>query len=193
MTQIYQRIFLNLHECAIIYSIMKKFLILIMPIMLVTLTGCDFLRVIAGRPTTADLEEKRLEIIRAEEEALQRRLDSLKLAREMEAAAATAVLDSLRDAGVMVSGPEKLRGIAGKEPEYDYCIIAGVFRESANARRIFNAASEKGYSPVLINCRSGMLAVGLAPTNSQKAVAEAYEELKKESFCPKDAWILVNE
>ncbi len=185
---------------------MKKSLLLLVPIMLVTLTGCDFIRTIAGRPTEEVLVKKRIEILKAEEEALQARIDSLALAREQAVKDSLALQDSLaaieKDLAVkkaqsiykpVYGGPEKLKGIAGGDLKYRYYIIVGVFRESVNARSIFNAASEKGYSPVLINTCSGKLAVGLAPTNSRTKVEQMYNKVRREAFCPKDAWVLVNE
>ncbi len=172
---------------------MKKSLIFLMAIMLVSLTGCDFLRTIAGRPTSRDMEERRMAVIRAEEEALQSRMDSIRLAGEKVISDSLAILDNFRAAGVTVSTSDKIGGLSGTGLEYRYYIIVGAFRESVNARKIFNAASEKGYSPVLLNCRGGMIAVGLAPANKLQDIEESYNALKQESFCPKEAWILVNE
>ena len=59
--------------------------------MMFVVTGCDFFRMVAGRPTSKDIEKKRLEIIKAEEAALQARLDSIaaveaeKLQKQMDA------------------------------------------------------------------------------------------------------------
>ncbi len=172
---------------------MKKSVLLIMSAMLVTLTGCDFLRAIAGRPTSKDIEEKRIAVMKAEEEALQQHLDSIRTAEMKAVSDSLDAFSSLMESGVVVSGPERVGGISGMELGYRYYIIVGAFRESANARKLFNAASEKGYDPVLINCRSGMVAVGLDPAYRISAVKESYERLRMESFCPKEAWIMVNE
>ncbi len=172
---------------------MKKSVLLLMSIMLVSFTGCDFLRAVAGRPSSGDIEEKRLSIMKAEEKALQHRIDSMKLAEEQIVVDSLATLESLEASGVTISSSDRIGGFSGMELEYKYYIIVGAFRESANARKLFNVASEKGYFPVLLNCRGGMVAVGLAPTDRIAAVRESYERLKAESFCPKEAWILVNE
>ena len=60
------------------------------------LGGCDFFRQLAGRPTSRDIEAKRLRIER-EAEAHQRRLDSLKLVQK-QISDSLATLDSLRNA-----------------------------------------------------------------------------------------------
>ncbi len=172
---------------------MKKSVLLLMSLMLVSLTGCDFLRSVAGRPSSRDIEEKRIAIIRAEEEALQSRLDSIRLAAEKVVTDSLASLEAFAEAGVILSGPERLSGLSGTVLDFRYYIIAGTFGESANARKLFNTATDKGYSPVLISCRNGMIAVGLCPADRIAPVKEAYDRLLGESFFPKDAWILVNE
>ncbi len=177
---------------AILY-VMKKSVLLLLSLMLVVLTGCDFLRAVAGRPTSKDIEEKRIAIIKSEEDALQSRLDSIRLAGEKVIADSLAALDFLKVSGVMMSDQSRIGGLSGTELGYKYYIIVGAFRESANAKKMFTTASENAYSPVLISCRSGMMAVGLCPSNSIAAVAESYKKLIGEEFCPKEAWILVNE
>ena len=45
---------------------MKQSYILLGLAVMMTVTGCDFFRKIAGRPTSEYIEEKKLEILRAE-------------------------------------------------------------------------------------------------------------------------------
>ncbi len=172
---------------------MRKSVLLLMAFMLVSFTGCDFLRSVAGRPTSRDIEDKRVAIIKAEEEALQQHLDSIRLAEEKVISDSLASLEALAAAGVMMTGPDRLGGLAGTELEYEYYIIVGAFRESMNARKLFTTASDRGYVPVLISCRSGMIAVGLCPSNSIVELEKSFARLREETFCPKEAWILVKE
>ncbi len=172
---------------------MRKSVLLSMSLMLVSLTGCDFLRAVAGRPTGKAIEEKRIAIIRAEEEALQERLDSIRLAEEKVISDSLDSFEALGEMGVLMSGADRLGGLSGMELDSRYYIIVGAFRESRNARKLFDTASGKGYSPVLIGSRNGMIAVGLCPSDNIVDVRESYEILKGESFFPKEAWILVNE
>ncbi len=179
---------------------MKKSTLLIMSLMLVSLTGCEFFRSVAGRPTDKDIEEKRIAILRAEEEALQSRIDSMRKVEEQIVSDSVAVAveeeqQALETAELeaLMSSPKKIGGVAGVELHYKYYIVVGAFRETANARRLFNVSSDRGYNPVLINSRRGMIVVGLSPTNSLETLKESYERLKTESFFPAEAWILVNE
>lgn len=52
------------------FLIMKKIHILCAFAVMMTLSSCDFLRMLAGRPTSEEIEERRLEILRAEEAEL---------------------------------------------------------------------------------------------------------------------------
>ncbi len=164
-----------------------------MSIMLLSLTGCEFVRAVAGRPSDKDIAAKRIAIMKAEEEALQHRLDSIRIAGEKAVADSVAAFDFFKESGVTVSGPGRIGGLSGTELEFRYYIIVGAFRDSANAGKLFDMASEKGYAPVLMDTRGGMVVVGIAPENRISAVREVYERLINEPFCPKEAWILVSE
>ena len=78
--------------------------------LMLALTGCDFMRKLAGRPTSEDIEKARVEMLLAQEVALKQSLDSLKQEKQ-------AVQDSI-DAlelfvqqGGTVLNPSKLGGL----------------------------------------------------------------------------------
>ena len=172
---------------------MKKPSLFFVLLMLVTVTGCDFLRAVAGRPLSGDIEKKRIEIIKAEEDALQARLDSIRMAKEKAVLDSLTAMDSLKSYGVTMSGTDRLGGKPHTELTSRYYVVVGAFREEANARKLFDMAHEKGYSPVLISCRSRMIAVALCPTDNIVELEASYRSIKEESFCPKEAWILVSQ
>ena len=55
---------------------MNKVIVLLMGVSLFALTGCDFFRTLAGRPTSEEIEVRKLEILKAEQAAAQAILDS---------------------------------------------------------------------------------------------------------------------
>ncbi len=63
---------LNLREYAISKCMKQSYILLALAVMM-TVTGCDFFRRLAGRPTSEYIEEKKLEILRAEEAAARER------------------------------------------------------------------------------------------------------------------------
>ena len=156
------------------------------------LTGCDFFRSLAGRPTSRELEMKRIEIMKAEEAAHQARLDSIKR-EHMAVQDSIAMLDSISQQGGTILNPSTLGGLFTTKLEARYYIVVGSFRSRNNAELLFRKASDKGYSPALISFRNGLIAVGLCPVNNLKEALAALRTVRKESFCPSDVWILVNE
>lgn len=175
-----------------IITLMKKSYILLIAVSLSVFTGCDFFRSLAGRPTSEDIENKRIEIMRAQEAALQARLDSLKHAQSI-VEDSLAALDSIRQYGGSILNPAALGGLFSTKLDARYYIIVGTFKSRSNAEALFERASRRGYSPALINFRSGKMAVGLCPENRLQDALAALKEVKKEPFCPSDVWVLVNE
>lgn len=184
---------------------MKKSYIFILLALLLTVSGCDFFRKVAGRPTTEDIETKKVEIARVEREKAeavreQERLDSLRAVRERARIAEEAVLrDSLaapvalKERGCIMYDLSSLKGLASGELEHRYYVIVGSFRDGANADRfIKKIAADSVMQPVKVHFRTGMIAVGVCPRNKIAEMPSVVDEVRTRSFCPKDAWILVN-
>lgn len=170
---------------------MRKSIILIVASLFV-LTGCDFFRSLAGRPTSKDLEQMRIEIMKKEEAAHQARLDSIRREHQI-VKDSLAMLDSITQQGGTILNPATLGGLFTTKLEARYYIIIGSFRSRNNAEQLLRTASEKGYKPALISFRNGLVAVGLCPVNNLKEALPALKTVRKEKFCPADVWILVNE
>ena len=154
------------------------------------LGGCDFFRQLAGRPTSRDIEAKRVRIER-EAEAHQRRLDSLKLVQK-QISDSLATLDSLRNAKESLISTRQLATSRGTTLAYRYYVMIGAFSTPANAERQAGKAEQAGYPATLIPFRNGFIAVGICPSNSLTEVYASLRKLRAERFCPKDAWILTN-
>ena len=183
-------IWLNLRLC---YreKYMKKFLLLLSAISLLSLGGCDMFRRLAGRPTAKELEQIKVEqLLRQETEHLTR-IDSLKRV-EKALNDSIAVLDSIRQLHGTILNPSEIGGLFTTRLDYMYYIVVGAFKDRANAESLLTVVKEAGYSPVLINFRNGFNAIGIAPANDLLHVFQSLKQVKKEGFCPDDVWILVN-
>lgn len=163
-----------------------------MAVAMLTLTGCDFFRKLAGRPTSEDIENRKLEIIMAQEALEQARLDSLRREQKI-VQDSIAALDSIKQQGGTILNPSRLGGLFATKLEARYYIIVGSFRHRANAEILLGKVAELGYSPAMICFRNGMMAVGLCPVNTLPDALISLKTVKNEPFCPKDVWILVNE
>lgn len=136
-----------------------------------SVTGCDFFRRLAGRPDSEWIEAK-AEAIRQEEEALRIRQDSLEKVRKAEADSLAAA-DSVRLAN----------------HSYRFCVILGSFSSKENAERYVEEIAAKGYKCELLTFRNST-AVGVCPTDDEAQAKKSLEELQRQDFCPKGAWIL---
>lgn len=174
---------------------MKKSLIIALA--LVTLvTGCDFVRTLAGRPTTAQVEEIRLQKMAAEEARHQAILDSMKRAQEAMAEALAAresfLLDSLTQGRGTVLNPSKMGGLFTTKLESKYYIVVGAFRNRAYAERKLKGCNAAGYTATIISFRNGLMAVGVCPSNSLDETLKTLKTLRGTEVCPQDGWILMN-
>ena len=154
-------------------------------------SGCDFFRKLAGRPTSSDIEAKRV-LIAQQQRSHQQHLDSLK-AVQKQISDSLAALDSLKNSlGAVVTTkplPEETRAALS----HRYYIIVGAFSSRENAENLRLKIEQKGYTATVISYRNGFSAVGVCPSDNLVEISGMFEKVKKESFCPSDAWILVNE
>lgn len=182
---------------------MRKSVILLLLAVMTLTTGCDFFRALAGRPTDKDIQDKRVEIMKAEEAMLQARLDSIAQEEErVSLEAEKALQDSLdacayiADNGIILLNASKVRGIA-EDGLYDktsgvrYRIILGSFRDRENAVSLQSRISEEGdFRAHLVRLGNGMIAVAACPSDRIDYAVRGYKELKSNPICPSDAWIL---
>ena len=175
---------------------MKRIIIISLALAL-TVQSCDFVRVIAGRPTAAQVEAIRQDLARQEEERHQARLDSMKKVQQHMADSIAAVEAFLLDSLSQTKGlrnPSNLGGLETTMNELDgqYYIVVGAFRDIDNARRKQFACYDAGYPAKIVSFRSGLNAVAICPSSSLGEVMKQLNTVKGTSVCPKDAWILSN-
>lgn len=171
---------------------MKRELIFIFLISIPLLTGCDALRKLAGRPSKAEIEAKRIEMLKQEEATRQARIDSLKQV-EKELADSLAKMGMLRQLSGTVLNSGAIGGLFTTKLDYKYYIVVGCFTFRKNAENLFKVVQGKGYVPTIINFRNGFNAVGICPANNLNNTLGSLRKVRKEDFCPDDVWILVNE
>lgn len=176
---------------------MRRTVLFLLVLTTVLTTGCDFVRRLAGRPTSAELEAKRESILEAQQAAHMARLDSMRrIEKEMAdslAALETHLLDSLSQTKGTILNPAKLGGLYTTKLEARYCIIVGAFRNRSYAERKLKACNEAGFTATIVSFRNGLLAVAVCPSNSLNETLKTLRSLRGNGICPKDGWILVNE
>ena len=154
---------------------MKKAIITIFFASILLLQGCDMFRRIAGRPTAAELEAKRIEIAQAKE--------AEHLAR----------LDSLKQINGTILNPSAMGGLFTTKLDFRYYIVVGAFTQRRNAESLLVEVQKAGYVGTIINFRNGFNAVGICNTDNLNNAFQSLKKVRQEKFCPDDVWILVNE
>jgi hypothetical protein len=87
----------------------------------------------------------------------------------------------------------RLGGLVDESATPRYTIVIGAFRERSNAQKLAAQAQAAGFPAQLMECKRGMIAVGVCPSDRIARTFEDFTKLRKEAFCPKDSWILLNE
>lgn len=171
---------------------MKRILTyLLLTVVVASVSGCDFFRQLAGRPTSEDIAVKKAQIELAEARH-QARLDSLK-AVEKQAADSLAAMEAIRQSGETLVSTGRLGGLISAQLPERYYIMVGAFSNADNADKMSSKVSAAGYEPIRIEYRNGYTAVGICPSSSLPEVYASLQKVRQEKFCPADAWILVNE
>ena len=192
---------------------MKSRFILSVILLSVTLlvTGCDFFRVLAGRPTSKDIEAKREAILRSAQD------DKLGAQDDMDSALRQAP-DSVRDDSSTVK-PEMTEEAAperrddGQRPysaaaeqsearmdaavsarpageKKRFYVIMGAFSSKDNADKYADKIREYGYEPEFFGFTEGRTAVGIGGTDDPDEAQAFMMNLKRQDFCPAGVWIL---
>ena len=185
---------------------MKKSYILLIAAVSFMVTGCDFFRKLAGRPTSDVIEVKRQEMVAdieakaAREKAIQ---DSLDLVAKNEADSIEA-FGFLEENNIRIYPAEDLGGISrdGLKEDFDdaYCdgtryrVVVGSFRDKANADKMVAKIWEAGEAMDLwahqIRMSNGMIAVAVRPCDRIQGAVGGIDDLRNCGVCPPDVWIL---
>ena len=173
---------------------MKKVVNFILIFAILSLSGCDFLRKVASRPTSADLQLK-------SEQIQQRRKavsDSLKLQRERLLAMEKRRADSLAARRTLDSLNMKFSSVFSfgepLSPQLDrYTVIFGVFRTGAMAGNQLRSLESKGFDPINLDFSGGIRGVALCSSDTLARVSSEILKARQAKVCPKDAWIYVKQ
>lgn len=163
--------------------------IVLLVLALPLLNGCDLFRKMAGRPTSAEIEAKRL-YIEQQESGHRSRLDSLE-EMQKQISDSLAVLDSIRAIKSSIVEVRQLSDETRASLKYRYYVVVGTFGNADNAAKRMKSAEQAGYSAVNIRYRNGFTAVGVRPSDSLPEVFASLRTIRDGGFCP-DAWILEN-
>ncbi len=156
--------------------------------------ACDYIRLLAGRPTSEDIEAKRVAIREENDRELERRdsadaVISLQKFQQLQ----TASLDSLKATGCTFISVSDMRvrivsGLSSK-----YYIVCGAFSFKTNAEALAAKLLDNGCKSELISYKNGSTAVGASPSDDISEIYRQFVALHQGKLIPEDSWILVNE
>lgn len=158
-------------------------------IFFLNITSCDFLRRVAGRPTSAEIacKSEALELRR------QQREDSLRFVAAIEAARRDSVEKAARIRGLGIKISDVFFYGKPLEPlHHRYNLIVGVFRTNAMASKQMREVESAGFPASEIFFRDGIRAIVLAADDDLGGVADVAEGAANAGVLPKDAWIYEN-
>lgn len=164
---------------------MKIHAVLSMLVFLMLFTGCDIFRKIAGRPTSAELEAMKEEIVAADA-----KIQELK-SKQQRQADSLAIVDSIRRMKAEVHTVSEIGALYSTNLDHKYYIIVGAFVKESNAEGMIRTVSDAGYIPVRISINK-YTAVGICPSDDIEDAFLLLKGVYREPFCPADVWILVN-
>lgn len=161
-----------------------------MSVLLCLLCSCDMFRSLAGRPTSDQIEQRKV-LISLRQKAEQARLDSIERA-EAYAADSLAALDSIRNCGLLIKSPLTVKSLANLRFESRFCVVLGTFSEQSNADA-FSAKVSVSYPSSIIRLRNGYCVVTACQSDDPVEFIALLGRIRQEKFCSKDAWVLINE
>jgi len=153
------------------------------------LSGCDLFRKMAGRPTSDQIEAKRI-YIEQQEKGHRNRLDSLKL-MQRQISDSLEILDSIRSIRSSVVQARQLSDDVRESLGRRYYVVIGTFGNADNATKCLESAEKAGYSGVKIKYLNGFTAVGVCPSDELQSAYSSLRTIREGGLC-KDAWILEN-
>ena len=154
--------------------------------------SCDFMRKVAGRPTSQDLQAmvaaKEQEKEQAERALLERQQRERELQYQADSLLAVQTME-----GIVVNRLSDLNVRITTELPAKYNVVLGAFSDATNADKLISQLKEAGYEASAMRYRSGKTAVLACSTDSFVELGKSFASLQKEKYCPKDVWVIVKE
>ena len=146
-----------------------------------SVSSCDFLRSLAGRPTSEQLKAVTAAAAPTPSVSVEPALQSAE-EYEMEKR-----YGRLNVPLAYTHTDSELKAV----PEHRYYIVVGTYRQRPTMNRMVSDVRKAGFEPSLLEYANGLTSVGLLPCDDLGQAIDAYARVKKEKFCPGDACILI--
>jgi len=152
------------------HSLFAALPVLLLTILLMVVSGCDWVRASLGKPTSADLAALRM-AKEAREQAVRDSIAAAKAEQERIAAEEAAA------AAAAAAVPKR------------YYAVAGAFNEDVGAQIFEEKLRENGFRVRTFDFRSGLKVVCVEGSDTLEVVRRDVAALKKLGIAPTDPWI----
>lgn len=178
---------------------MKNILRILPFILILTLSGCDFLkndvfRILAGRPTESEidvLKEKKLARRRAVADSIEAvRIEAMR--REVEREDSVSGAQMLVSLGIKKSSVSRFGKPVSAVP-FRYNAIVGVYRQKEKADNCIKKFSAKGYVPYFILFEDEVRAVCICGDDTMGMLAGMLSTAMNYGDCPAGTWVYIRE
>ena len=158
-----------------------------------SVSSCDFIRTVAGRPTSSELQAKRdasfaVQRAAAAEKARQ---EAEAAAREKRRADLIAAASYFVESHIPMNTKEDRKYQLTETPSRKYYLVLGVFSNPDNAITFAEKVRDAGFGVEILHGTGG-LAIGACPSDDLVEFASSVAKIREKSFCPSDCWVLVN-
>lgn len=159
---------------------------------LLSLGGCDFLRRMAGRPTSADIEAKRELILQdsLKRQAIADSLERVRQARLAYEADSVAVMDTISRLGIIVKSVSDVSSLKNVSFPARYWLVTGAFRSESNASRLVSRLEQLGFECRSVKSRRGLTTVLAAPNVTVRGLFDDYKRYAASDQFNPQVWIL---
>lgn len=144
--------------------------------------GCDFLRKVAGRPTSAQIEAEVSHRAELEQQRLEAERDSISRVQEEAEAAAIEVEEKEAES-------TETAAVAAPRMHGRYYVVVGSYREPRHAERKKKKMEAAGCKAVVTRVR-GLNVVAVCPSATRDEANRTMNRLRRRGLCPQSAWIL---
>lgn len=159
---------------------------------LVLLEGCDFVRTLAGRPTSVQIERMRSSIQRADSVRKAQQLEASDSLKNLHSSDSTAAEEYIKTSRTVLRTPSECRSeIDLYSLPADYYVMLGSFKSPENAGNFQALLSKSGYvDPKIIPFSNGLRGVAIPVTGDVVQLRDVLLKIRSERFCPPDFWVL---
>lgn len=88
-----------------------------------------------------------------------------------------------------VSTQQKSAPIVNNSADYKFYVIAGSFKEDANAQKMVNYLKKGNFKPIVLNFKNGFKVVASGGFNNANDAYNERRKLLEYDFSPEDVWI----